>query len=302
MASRPRAARSRDTAPPATDSPTRISAVLMVVTESKAALPGETRLATDPVAAVPANRAIPAQPAQPEFQPVRIHKILDHAERAAITQPPLSDLGPAHDIGLFPAFIDMLVDEQHPPLPGQQTPQRLPELFEPAHRHMREPRREEDHIEPGIRVPREHVGNLKADICRPHAVTSERHRLGRRINSRHRVSPPRQGLRPQASPARDLQHASGRPHLRDQPRDTRASRSNVAVGRHVVLAHPATVVINLISKNLVGHPNIVTQRCDRRVGRSAGDRSTEPAPRPATTDAADSAKRPAFTYGPWLEY
>ncbi len=81
------------------------------------------------------------------------------------------------------------------------------------------------------------------------------------LGSRHRVSPPRQRLRPQASPARDLQHAPGRAHLRGQPRDTRTSRRNVAVRRHVILARPATVVINLISQNLVGHPNIITQRC-----------------------------------------
>src|SRR5262249_45071084 len=56
-------ARSSRHAPPATDSPTRVSAVRMVATKSKAALPGETRLATDPGAAVPANRAIPTQPA-----------------------------------------------------------------------------------------------------------------------------------------------------------------------------------------------------------------------------------------------
>ena len=192
-----------------------------------------------------------------------VHEVLDHAERAAIAQPPLDDLIPARHIGLFPAFIDVLVDEQHPSVPGQQAPQQLPELPEPARRHMREPRREEDHVEPGTRVPREHVGNLEADTCRPHAVTSDRHRLGRRINSRHRVSPPRQRLRPQASPARDLQHASGRPHLRDQPRDTCTSRRNVAVRRRVVLARPATVVINLISQNLVGHPNIITRRCGR---------------------------------------
>ena len=49
------------------------------------ALPREVRLATDPVPAVPANRAVPTEPTQPEFQLVRIHKVLDHAERAAIT-------------------------------------------------------------------------------------------------------------------------------------------------------------------------------------------------------------------------
>src|SRR5262249_515875 len=120
-----------------------------VATESKAALPGETRLATDPVAAVPANPPIPPHPPSLQVQPVRIHKILDPAERPPITKPPLNDLGPAHDIGLFVAFVDVLVDEQHSTILGQQTPQRLPELFEPAHRHMREPRREEDHVEPG---------------------------------------------------------------------------------------------------------------------------------------------------------
>ena len=109
-----------------------------------------------------------------------------------------------------------------------------------------------------IAMPREHVGNLKADIRRPHPITSDLHRLGRRINRRHRVSQPRQLLRPQASPTRDLQHASGRPHLRDQSSDTRTSRGNIAVRRHVILARPATVVINLISQNIVGHPGIIT--------------------------------------------
>src|SRR5258708_12528356 len=165
-----------------------------------------TRLAIYPVAAVPADRAIPAQPAQPEFQLLWVHEVLDHAERAAIAQPPLDDLIPARHIGLFPAFIDVLVDEQHPSVSGQQVPQQLPELPEPARRHMREPRREEDHVEPGTRVPREHVGNLEADIRRPHAVTSDRHRLGRRINTRHLVSPLPHPLSPQPTPAPTLPH------------------------------------------------------------------------------------------------
>src|SRR5580693_7962123 len=156
---------------------------MIVQSPAQAVLSGETRLARYPVAAVPADRAIPAQPAQPELQLLWLHEVLDHAERAAIAQPPLDDLIPARHIGLLPAFIDVLVDEQHPSVLGQQAPQQLPELPEPARRHMREPRREEDHVEPGTRVPREHVGNLKADTCRPHAVTSDRHRLGRRINS-----------------------------------------------------------------------------------------------------------------------
>ena len=154
---------------------------------------------------------------------------------------------------------------------------------------MREPRREEDHVEPGSQAPREHVSNLKADICRLHAVTSDRHHLGRRIDSRHRVSPHRQRLRPQASPTCNLQHASDRPHLRDQPRDMCTSRRNVvAVGRHVVLGRPATVVGNLISQHLVDHPSIITQRCDRlrttkrvgcdRIGRR-GAGSCAPRPR-----------------------
>ena len=111
-------------------------------------------------------------------------------------------------------------------------------------------------------VPREHVGNLEADIRRPHPITSDLHHLGCRINRRHRVSQPRQRLRPQASPARDLQHASGWPHPRDQSRDTRTSCGNIAISRRVVLTRPATVVINLISQNLIGHPDIITRRCD----------------------------------------
>ena len=62
MASRPRAGQIIETRT-ASYRFARVSAVLMVMIESKAALPGETRLATDPVAAVPANRAIPTQPA-----------------------------------------------------------------------------------------------------------------------------------------------------------------------------------------------------------------------------------------------
>lgn len=74
----------------------------------------EIRLAIYPVAALPADRAIPAQPAQPEFQLPWVHEVLDHTELTAIAQPPLDDLIAARDIGLFPAFIDVLVDEQHP--------------------------------------------------------------------------------------------------------------------------------------------------------------------------------------------
>ena len=76
------------------------------------------RLATDPVAAIPANRAIPAQPAQPKFQPLRIHEVLDHAERAAIAQSPFDDLVPARDIVFFSAFVNVLVDEQHSSILG----------------------------------------------------------------------------------------------------------------------------------------------------------------------------------------
>src|SRR5262245_52701030 len=96
------------------------------------ALPHQTGLAIDPAAADPTDHAIPAHPAQPEFQLLRLHEVLDHAERAAITQPPLDDLFLARDIGLFPAFINVLVDEQHLAAPGQQSPQRLPEPPEPA--------------------------------------------------------------------------------------------------------------------------------------------------------------------------
>jgi hypothetical protein len=68
------------------------------------------RLAIYPADVVPADRAIPAQPAQPQLQFLWVHEVLDHAERAAITQPPLDYLIQARDIGLFPAFIDVLVD------------------------------------------------------------------------------------------------------------------------------------------------------------------------------------------------
>src|ERR1700723_2855339 len=133
------------------------------------------RLSTDPVAAIPANRAIPAQPTQPEFQSLRIYEVLDDAERAAITQPSFADLGSARDIGFFSAFVDVLVDEQHPSILGQQTPQQLPELVEPIRWYMREPRREEDHVEPGARGPREHVGDLEAafaDLTRCLAIST----------------------------------------------------------------------------------------------------------------------------------
>jgi hypothetical protein len=52
----------------------------------------ETGLAIYPSAAVLADCAIPAQSAQPEFQLLWVHEVLDHAERAAIAQPPLDDL------------------------------------------------------------------------------------------------------------------------------------------------------------------------------------------------------------------
>src|ERR1700722_12575470 len=110
----------------------------------RAVLPRQTRLAVYPVTAVPADRGIPAQLAQPEFQLLRVHEVLDHAERAAIAQPPLDDLIVARDIGFFLPFIDVLVDEQHSPVPGQQPPQQLPELPEPAPPHMRKPRPEKE--------------------------------------------------------------------------------------------------------------------------------------------------------------
>jgi hypothetical protein len=62
-----------------------------------------------------------------------------------------------------------------------------------------------------VQGPREHVGDLEPDVRRPHPITGDLHHLGRRVDGRHRVSRPRQRLRPQAGPARDLQHASGRP-------------------------------------------------------------------------------------------
>src|SRR5262249_57635706 len=105
-------------------------------------------------------------------------------------------------------------------------------------------------------------GSQKANIARPPPTRSPPPRPGRPTNPRPGAAQPRQPLRPQASPTRDLQHGSGRPHLRDQSRDTHTSRGNIAVRRHVILARPATVVINLISQNLVGHPSIITQRCD----------------------------------------
>src|SRR6266567_8275909 len=132
-----------------------------------------TRLTANPVAAVAANLAIPTHPAQPGLQPLRVHKVLDDAEHLAIAQATFDELVPAGDIGLLLAHVDMLVDEQHPPAYDQQTPQQLPELLEPAHRHMGKPRREEDHIKPRRGRPREHVGDLERDLRRPHPRTSD---------------------------------------------------------------------------------------------------------------------------------
>ena len=160
-------------------------------------------------------------------------------------------------------FIDVLVDEQHPTAVGQQTTQRVPERVEPARRYVREPRREEDDVEPGVRLPREHVGHLEADVARPHPGTGDPHRLGCRVDRRHRVGQFRQRFGPQAGAAGDLEHASGRTHLRDQSRDARTGRRDVAVRGRVVLARPATVVVDLIRQHLVGHPDIITHRAAR---------------------------------------
>ena len=153
---------------------------------------------------------IPAQPAQPEFQLLWIHEVLDHAERAAVAQPPLDDLIPARDIGLFPTFIDVLVDEQHPSVPGQQVPQQLPELPEPARRHMREPREKKitSNRVPGSQENTSATSKLTlAGRTRSRAIAT----ISGAASIAVTVSaPPRQRLGPQASPARDLQHASGR--------------------------------------------------------------------------------------------
>jgi hypothetical protein len=180
----------------------------------------------------------------------------------------------------------VLVDEQPSSILGQETPQHPPELFEPAHRHMGKPGREEDHIKPVVRRPRKHVGNLERDVSRPHPITSDSHRLGRRIDRHDSVGHAHERLCPYAGSAGDLQHSSARMHLRNQPRDALASRRNIPIRRHVVLARTATVVTNLIGQNLVGHIHIITRR----------RRHTQPSP------AEPRGPAPPVTTGPlWVD-
>jgi hypothetical protein len=60
----------------------------------------------------------PIAQSQPGFHLLWVREVLGPAERAAIAQPPLDDLIPARHIGLVPGFIDVPVDERHPPVPS----------------------------------------------------------------------------------------------------------------------------------------------------------------------------------------
>jgi hypothetical protein len=84
-----------------------------------------TYLAAYPVAAVLVNLAVPSQVQQPVLQRVWVDRILHDPERPAIFQPPFDDLVGVRDPGFLLAF-DVLVDEQHPSVLGQQAPQYPP--------------------------------------------------------------------------------------------------------------------------------------------------------------------------------
>ena len=141
------------------------------------------------------------------------------------------------------------------PSSASRLPQRLPELLEPissAHARATPRRRSRRTGCPGSHENTSATSKLTfADRTRSRAISTASGAASIAVTV---SAQPRQRLRPQASPARDLQHASGWPHLRDQSRDTCTSRRDVAVRRCVVLARPATVVINLISQDLVSHP------------------------------------------------
>jgi len=112
-----------------------------------------TRLAANPVAAVRANLTVPSHLPHLILQCPRVHKILHDPELPAVSQPPFDDLVGTLNVGFFLTDTDVLIDEQHSSILNQQTPQHPPELFEPAHRHMGKPAREEDRIKPVIRLP-----------------------------------------------------------------------------------------------------------------------------------------------------
>jgi hypothetical protein len=73
---------------------------------------------------------------------------------------------PAHDVGLFPAFVN----EQHPTIVGQQTSSDCQNC---SNRLIGTCESHAEKKTTSNRVPREHVGNRKADIRRPHPITSE---------------------------------------------------------------------------------------------------------------------------------
>ena len=263
----------------------RIRVADQLIPHVRRTLPGGTRLSADPVAAFSADRAIPTQTPQPKFEALRIHKVLDHTKAAAITQLPLNDLVLIGEIRLFLAFVHVSSTNSTRPS-SASTPRSDCQNCSNRLSGTCESHAEKKITSNRVSGCQENTSaTSNADIRRSHAVTSDSDRLGRQINRRDRVGRLRQRLRPQAGPTCDLQHASSRSHLRNQACDAGASRRDIAIRRHVVLARPAAVVINLFSQNLVGHLDIITQHWLERSAQGPAIRSeTDQCPFDTWTD------------------
>jgi len=93
-------------------------------------------LADDPIVAVPADAALPAEPVQPGGQLAGADEDFDQAVLGAVGEPPADDFVAACGIGLLAADVYMLIDEEHPAIPGDQASQLPPESLEPAGWHV----------------------------------------------------------------------------------------------------------------------------------------------------------------------
>ena len=120
---------------------------------------------------------------------------------------------------------------------------------------------EENHVEPIVRRPREHVGDFERDVARPHPITGDGQRLGRRIGRHDRVGHADERLGPQAGSLQAISKTRPRGCIWATSRPMRsraAATSPYAVTSK--LARTATVVTNLIGQNLVHHISIITRR------------------------------------------
>src|SRR6266568_1806676 len=95
----------------------------------------DTCLADNPVIAVPADAALPAELVQPGAHLAGVDEDFDQAVLGAVAEPPPDDFVAARHIGLLAVDVRMLVDEEHTARPGNQASQLPPELSEPAGRH-----------------------------------------------------------------------------------------------------------------------------------------------------------------------